>query len=127
MIVVNSRRYFLDSLLDLVGIKSGLVVTADDLDRLALGDDVDRWWQGDLSEGLRIRAEDFQTTFIHVLHSIGALPNPKPIERLVSEFCAGREIALPDSDPFAGLPQSYRVVSFVYQAVLERALRAEPL
>ena len=56
MHVINVRQYFLDTMVELVGIKSGLAVTAPKavelLDRTS--SPCGRWWHGDNDEGVRL-------------------------------------------------------------------------
>ena len=88
MHVINARQYFLDTLVELTGIKSGLAVLVPKaielLDRNT--SDPDRFWRGDPAEGIRVEAGVVQSALVRLLHCIGAIGDAKDAKLLLLEF-----------------------------------------
>jgi restriction system protein len=87
MRIVNSRLDMLDSLTELVGIKSGLVLSRENIMEFleqtfegvneitfVLGGS-SKWWNGDPDDMVLVRAEEFEANFILVMYRIGAIPD----------------------------------------------------
>lgn len=83
--VLSTNQSMLITLKELIGIKSGLVLTDTQLIELlelthseieknvrVLGG-AEKWWQGDSVELVRVRVENIEANMIYVLHSIGAI------------------------------------------------------
>ena len=86
-----------DSLTELVGIKTGLALTRNELIRVLdreLGrESPDRWFYSPHSwlhstphEWVRLRAEEFESLVIRVMYGIGAIPDPDTPMQLIRRF-----------------------------------------
>jgi len=96
MHIVNSRRYFLDSLVELLGIKRGFLISkADVVSLLSQKVDFQGWWVGPENEGLRLEAGAFEFTFETLLLAVGAIAELTPRPLLVVRFCKRHAFDLP--------------------------------
>jgi len=92
MRVTNKRQYFIDAMLELIGIKSGLGIFEDKMvsileeDFTAL-EESSYWWKGDRLEIVSMRAEEYESYFIVIMNKIGAIPDRKSPSELVFKFC----------------------------------------
>ncbi len=98
MRVVNSRQGMIDMLVEFVGIKSGLMLSQEDLiELLDLNfDAVDevaiilggktRWWDGDKEDLVLVRGEELEANFILVMHAIGAIPDRRTASDILDGF-----------------------------------------
>jgi hypothetical protein len=93
----GSRGDLLDSLIELVGIKSGLVLRREDAIRLleqegdqASGLRPEPWWHGDPAEWVRVRAEELEADYTHVLYMVGALPDSRSSSDIVAQHVRER-------------------------------------
>ena len=94
MRVVTSVQGLIDTLIELVGIKSGLAITEDELfailerayaaTEIEPGDS-DRWWEAPRDSGLAPRAEEIETDFLLVMRGVGAIPDTRtPMELAIN-------------------------------------------
>ena len=115
MRIIASRRSLIDSLVEIVGIKSGLLLSRDRLTTILdqTYDSVDdialvlggsrKWWEGDEAGIVAVRAEEYEANFVLAMHSIGAIPDRRPPYQLLVDFVrknAGR-LGIDGSDPKA--------------------------
>jgi restriction system protein len=91
--VTTTRASLLDQLIELVGIKSGLVLHEEDIVRLLEKERDARsqfrpgpWWRGDLDEFVRLRAEAIEADYTHVLHEVGALPDARTSTEITLQY-----------------------------------------
>ncbi len=88
MHVLNTRQYFLDTLVELTGIKSGLAVSVpkavDLLDKRTK--DTNPFWRGNPIEGIRLEIGVVQKAFVKLLHCVGGIGDSKGAGLLVKEF-----------------------------------------
>lgn len=98
MRIWGTRHSLLDTLLEIIGIKPGLLLpedrlvaildqTHDSVDEVALilgGSQ--KWWQGEPEGIVGIRAEELEANFILAMHSIGAIPDRRVPYELVVDF-----------------------------------------
>src|SRR4051812_3311380 len=100
MHILNVRRYFLDTMVELTGIKSGLAVTISKAIQL-LDNNAPRcspWWHGEPDDGLSLEAGEFESTFIHLLHAMGAIPDADEPGLLVLRFIRKHGLRVPPED-----------------------------
>lgn len=101
MHITNYRQYFLDTLVELTGIKSGLAVSVPKAVTLL---DTGRptseaWWRGDPREPIRLEGGVVQSGFVRLLHRVGAIQDPKDGKILLFEFVRKHADRLrPDED-----------------------------
>jgi restriction system protein len=101
MHINNARQYFLDTLVELTGIKSGLAVLVPKAIDLLDGStsDSDSFWRGDPAEYIRVEAGVLQSACVRLLHCIGAIGDPKDARLLLMEFVQrNAEKLRPDQD-----------------------------
>jgi len=126
MAITNVRQYFLDTLIEMVGIKSGLAVTAlKSIELLDQQTEGHGWWQGDTRDFMRIRGEDLQETFLDLMHLVGAIPDTASRERLIVDFCRKKLKA-----PTPGSPKDRAVAELSMKldlALLNHLEHDEPL
>jgi hypothetical protein len=86
-----------DSLIEIVGIKAGLVIASGDLvdvlDHELAKSNEDSWYYSPCEwlhappgQWVRVRAEEFESLIIRVMHAIGALPDPLPPNQLLFDY-----------------------------------------
>lgn len=96
MHIVNCRQYFLDSLVEQLGIKSGLAVTVPKALQLLAGSDYPAsWLRGAPEEFVRIDVTEYEAAFIQLLFSVGAIEQPCHAAQLIVEFCRLNDVTLP--------------------------------
>ena len=97
MAMLNVRQYFLDTAVELTGIKSGLDVTIPRAIELFDSDEGGGgWWRGNPGEVVRVDPVEFQESFSYLLFSVGAIPDQRIPAALLAEFCRKHPIAAPD-------------------------------
>jgi hypothetical protein len=96
MHILNCRQYFLDSLVEQLGIKSGLAVTVPKALQLLDGSDYPTsWLRGAPEEFVRIDVTEYEFAFIQLLFSVGAIERPCHAVQLIVEFCRHNDVPLP--------------------------------
>src|SRR5262245_51653734 len=97
MAIFNTRRYFLDTLVETLGSKSGLGITVQEaLDLLRRDPPAEGWWDGDLDEEVRVRPEELEDVYIHLLHAAGGVADTRGAMELAFEYCRQHDIRVPD-------------------------------
>jgi hypothetical protein len=87
----------IDTIIELVGIKSGLALTEgrlikilnknyDNSDAPFVLGGATKWWLGDRTGNLSLRGEELEADFLLVMHQVGALSEGKYPSQLVYEF-----------------------------------------
>lgn len=131
MAIHNRRQYFWDSIIELVGIRSGLSIAHNDIWRLlqrASTTTSEAFWTGHPDEWVAIDFGEFQDDFIKLLYSIGVLGDPRPIEALAVEFARRHVTAFPDDeDGWLPLPKIHNVVQDVNRVVVRHVVDNSPL
>lgn len=75
MAILFSRIELITATSEIVGHKSGLALTRDDLFRI-LPSDYRSTWNGPDAQIVRIRSEEFEEIVIKILHQLGNIPTP---------------------------------------------------
>jgi hypothetical protein len=97
MAILNVRQYFLDTAVELTGIKSGLAVSIPRaIDFLDSDEAGGGWWRGEPGELVRVDPVEFQESFSNLLYSVGAIADRRTPAALLAEFCREHPIAVPD-------------------------------
>src|SRR5690349_7528127 len=88
MHVTNYRQYFLDAIVEVAGIKSGLAVTVPKAVNLLQTGTPSRepWWVGDPLEGIRLEGGVIENGFVRLIHRMGATPDARGWRALCFEF-----------------------------------------
>lgn len=98
MRIISTSQALLDTLIELVGIKSGLVLSREHLIQILeqTYNNVDQivpvlggsseWWQGNLDKGVAIRAEEIEANFVLAMYSIGAIPDYRTSDQLLINY-----------------------------------------
>lgn len=96
--VWNTRQGHIDTLKELVGIKSGLVlVDKECLDLLESTHETIaksvfvlsgaiKWWQGNKDESISVRVENIEANIIYVMYSIGAIRDIRTSREILMDF-----------------------------------------
>jgi len=81
------RTGLVDSLTELLGIKSGLALsTRAVIEQLENSEESSRWWEGDPLSVVRVRGEALESSFCHLLHRVGATPDRLTSWQLGTDF-----------------------------------------
>jgi hypothetical protein len=120
MAVFNTRRYFLDTLVETLGIKSGLGITVPEaLDLLRRDQPGWNWWDGDRDERVRVRPEEFEDVYIHLLHATGGIADTRGSMEVVFEYCRRHDIRVPDDSSYRNMqPPIAAAVAYVEGALI---------
>jgi restriction system protein len=96
--ILNTRQKHIAIYKDLIGIKSGFVLTEEQFIDLAEAthEDIEearfvlggaqKWWQGDQDEFVSIRIENLEANIIYVMYSIGAIPDRRTSMDILRDF-----------------------------------------
>jgi hypothetical protein len=88
--ITKTRQYFLDTLVECIGIKSGLAVTIPKaIELLDEESEGGGWWHGNPMDFVRLYPGELQDTFLELLYRVGAVRNTDPPLRLIVNFCRG--------------------------------------
>lgn len=130
MIVTNLRHYFSESLAELIGIRSGLMINRDHQRRL-LGSGsagTPEWPQGDPLVFVSVRAEELRDAFARLLWSVRATPDKRAPIELVYDSCMENLPQLPPERCLAGsLPDDLAAVMGASQDLMAWAIDGLPL
>lgn len=85
MHVTSPRQHLIDNLIDLVGIKAGLILSESKAIEF-LDDLTEGWWLGEKEKIIRIDMADFEKAFIHLMFKIGAINNECDLSTLIIKF-----------------------------------------
>ena len=85
MHISNQRQKLFDDLIDLVSIKSGLLLTGNQA-LTYLADIEDGWWEGDPTGGVRIEVGEFEEAFIYLMYKVGAVNDTNGLTQIVVAF-----------------------------------------
>jgi len=95
---LNTRQKHINIYKDLIGIKSGFVLTEEQFIELleATHKDLEqarfllrgtnKWWQGDKDEFVSIRVENIEANIIYVMYSLGAIPDRRTSSDILINF-----------------------------------------
>ncbi len=101
---LNTRQKHIDIYKELIGIKSGFVLTEEQFIELleATHKDIEqasfvmggakKWWQGDKDEVVSIRGENIEANIIYVMHSLGAIPDRRTSIDILRDFVKQQSI-----------------------------------
>jgi hypothetical protein len=85
MHIRSLRQALVENLIDLISIKSGLMISEskafDFLSEILPG-----WWQGDKKEIIRIEVGEFEDAFIHLMYKVGAIQNKEDLTDVVISY-----------------------------------------
>ncbi|MGJ0330232.1 restriction endonuclease [Aliarcobacter cryaerophilus] len=85
MHICSLRQALVENLIDLISIKSGLMISEfkafDFLSEILPG-----WWQGDKKEIIRIEVGEFEDAFIHLMYKVGAIQNKEDLTDVVISY-----------------------------------------
>lgn len=128
MAMTNVRQYFLDTIVELTGVKSGLAVTIPQALGLLDADESSGWWHGESEGLLRVDFDEFQESFIRVLHGVGAISDRRGPQGLLVELCRNNTIVVPEEDDgeefFSSMPPLMQSMSYL-ESVVTRHLLGE--
>ncbi len=141
MHVNNLRKYFLETLVELLGIKTGLAISIEKAVTLLTGENKkDAWWEGPFEQPLMLEAGEVERVFVLLLHAVGKIGDAVGRSQLVFYFCRDHKIEFSDAwlemltdpedsgwpfeEPFQGLMNS---ISFVQASIHAHLDDGKPL
>src|SRR5574344_2079010 len=120
MHIRSLRQALIENLIDLISIKSGLMISEskafDFLSEIPSG-----WWQGDKKEIIRIEVGEFEDAFIHLMYKVGAIQNKEDLTDVVISYVKNN-CQLLSLDP-TNVMEVYKTVNDLKFHLLENTLR----
>jgi hypothetical protein len=131
MAIFNARQYFLDTLVEMTGIKSGLAVTIPEAIDLLRRDPPDEmWWKGDPTDPVRLHLEEVENVFVHLLFLVGAIPDSRHPKIILYQFAKSTHFPLPEDTRKTGeSPDGCRQLDTSKErffATLKMVIRSQP-
>jgi len=105
-------------MIDLVGIKAGLLLPqAKAITLLNQETEDEGWWNEDLDSYIRIHFEDYEVTFLELMSAVGGLPDStSPMDCMVSYINRiGTSVGIPPSDRMA----AYRLAMDIQNCLIQ--------
>jgi hypothetical protein len=132
MAIVNERRYFIDTLVEMVGIKSGLAVTVPEAQQLLERDPPDKgWWKGKRKDLLRLEPVEVEIVFLRLLRLLGAIPDEMHPKILLFEYAKANPVEVPKGFWAPGkLPEKLRAMpgaNYLQRVLLEHLEYKKPI
>ena len=123
MAIINVRQYFLDTLVEMVGIESGLAVTIPEAKQLLEQNPPNEdWWRGDRDDPLRLHFDEIENVFLRLLYLVGAISNDRHPKVLLFDYAHSHVVNVPEEYSFAtevpDLPHAMSVANYLEQILL---------
>lgn len=132
MAITNVRQYFLDTLVEAIGIKSGLAVTIPDARKILQRDPPDEgWWKGKRTDLVRLDAVEIECVFLKLLYLLGAIPDERRPDVLLYDYALNNPFKLPkeyESKPKTpARVRALRAVLYLQSVLIEHLEYRKPL
>ncbi len=109
MAITNVRHYFLDTLVESTGVKSGLAVSVPKaIELLQDGEGYHGWLVGNPNDFIRLYPDELEATFLELMHRVGAIPDTDPPAKLIVDFCR-RTLRNPSRPPAAVMKRAMQL------------------